>query len=63
MGINTKIKKEIERLEKTIAESEAIMEQVPNYLRPYQEMSLQLHRDTIVKLEKMLASRFTQTQG
>lgn len=63
MGINTKIKKEIERLEKLIEDSETILEQVPNHLRPSQEIALQLHRDCITKLETMLANSFTRVKG
>lgn len=54
MDLSNKIKKEIERLERLIADSEAIMDKIPNHLRPYQETALELHKDYLAKLEMML---------
>lgn len=56
MDVNAKIKKEIERLEKLVADSETIMDQVPSHLRPYQEKALELQKSYIAKLEYMLAN-------
>lgn len=54
MDLGTKIRREIERLERLIADSEAMMDQVPNHLRPYQEKVLELHKDHLSKLKLML---------
>jgi len=57
------IRKEIEHLQRLIEETEAIMDQLPHHLQPYQELTLNLHREAIAKLEKMLAHCVTRVKG
>ncbi len=51
-----KLKNEIDHQKRLLEDCEAIMDQVPKHLKPYQEMALKLHRERIEKLEARLTS-------
>lgn len=51
-----KLENEIERQKQLIEDNETMMDQVPNHLKPYQEMALNLLKDKLEKLEARLTN-------
>lgn len=54
MDIKEKLEREITRKRKLIEDSENILEQVPDYLKPRQEFALEIYRKQLEVLEEEL---------
>lgn len=52
MDIKEKLEREIARKRKLIEDSENIMEQVPEYLKPRQEFALEIYKKQLEVLEE-----------